>query len=145
MAEAQALDGLARQWLTSAAGNSILAASANSVVQTFHLFARWMPGLLQQARTNLALFVGQISATYVVSAALLLRSSLPVEIGSSVGDALENALDPPFVDRLFDTWFLLASLATLASLYVSRKIAGTDELLDEMDDLGQAEMGQKRS
>jgi len=104
-----------------------------------------MPGLLHQARTNLALLVGQISATYVVSAALLLRSSLPTEIGNSVGDALENALNPNFVDALFESWFLLASFATVVSLYISLKIGGTDDLMDEIDDFGWEEMGQKRS
>ena len=86
-----------------------------------------------------------MTATYVVSAALLLRSSLPAEIGSSVGDALENALDPATVDRLFESVFLLASFATATGLYVGRKIGGVDDLWDEMDDLGREEMGQKRS
>ncbi len=41
----------------------ILAASANSVVQTFHIFAKWTPGLVHQAQANLALLIGQIAAT----------------------------------------------------------------------------------
>ncbi|KJZ74763.1 hypothetical protein HIM_05880 [Hirsutella minnesotensis 3608] len=42
----------------------ILVASANSAIQTFHLFSRWAPGLVRHARANLALAVGQVAATY---------------------------------------------------------------------------------
>ena len=120
----------------------ILAASANSVLQTFHLFAKWTPGLLYQAQANLALLVGQISAIYVISAALLLRSNLPKEVSSAVGDALESALEPSFVDRWFEGWFLLASIATAAGIWIGAKIG---EWGDDWDDLGMEEMGQKRS
>ena len=126
----------------------ILAASANSVLQTFHLFAKWTPGLLYQAQANLALLIGQISATYVISAGLLLRSNLPREVGRNVGDALESALEPGFVDRWFEGWFLVASVATAAGIWVGRKIAGPGSGLgdlDEWDEFGGEEMGQKRS
>jgi hypothetical protein len=128
----------------------ILAASANSVLQTFHLFARWLPGLLYQAQANFALLIGQIAATYVISAALLLRSNLPKEVGRSVGDALESALEPGFVDRWFEGWFLLASVATAAGIWVGRKIAGPGgggfgADWDEWDEYGGEEMAQKRS
>ncbi|KAK3357025.1 Abscisic acid G-protein coupled receptor-domain-containing protein [Lasiosphaeria hispida] len=132
----------------------ILAASANSVMQTFHLFARWMPGLLYQAQANLALLIGQIAATYVISAALLLRSNLPREVGRSVGDALESALEPGFVDRWFEGWFLFASVATAVGIWVGRKLAGGggsgvlggEYYLDEWDEFAGEEMGaQKRS
>ncbi|KAI1841746.1 hypothetical protein JX266_012013 [Neoarthrinium moseri] len=120
----------------------ILAASANSALQTFHLFAKWTPGLLYHAQANLALLIGQISAIYVISAALLLRSNLPKEVGSVVGDALESALEPGFVDRWFEGWFLLASVATAGGIWVGRKIG---ELGEDWDDIGMEEMGQKRS
>ncbi|KAK1751620.1 putative g protein-coupled receptor protein [Echria macrotheca] len=123
----------------------ILAASANSVVQTFHLFAKWMPGLLYQAQANLALLVGQIAATYVISSALLLRSNLPREVGRSVGDALESALEPGFVDRWFEGWFLVASAATAVGIWIGHKIAGGGAYWDDWDDFGGEEMGQKRS
>ncbi|KAK3322236.1 protein GPR89A [Apodospora peruviana] len=128
----------------------ILAASANSVLQTFHLFAKWAPWLLYQAQANLALLLGQIAATYVISAALLLRSSLPREVGRSVGDALESALEPGFVDRWFEGWFLVASVATAAGIWVGRKLVGPGngggEYWDDyLDDVGGEEMGQKRS
>lgn len=121
----------------------ILAASANSALQTFHLFAKWTPGLLYQAQANLALLIGQISAIYVISAALLLRSNLPKEMGSAVGDALESALEPGFVDRWFEAWFLLASLVTAVGIWVGRKIGELSE--DYWEDYGMEEMGQKRS
>ncbi|KAK5997574.1 GPCR-type G 2-like protein [Cladobotryum mycophilum] len=68
----------------------ILAASANSAVQTFHLFAKWTPGLLRHAQANLALAVGQVAATYVISAGLLLRSQLPGEARTVVGGVLRG-------------------------------------------------------
>ncbi|KAK8035165.1 hypothetical protein PG993_010160 [Apiospora rasikravindrae] len=120
----------------------ILAASANSALQTFHIFAKWAPGLLYQAQANLALLIGQISAIYVISSALLLRSNLPKEVGSAVGDALESALEPGFVDRWFEGWFLLASIITAAGIYVGRKIG---EMGEDWDDVEMAEIGQKRS
>jgi hypothetical protein len=120
----------------------ILAASANSVLQTCRLFAKWAPGLLHQAQANLALLVGQVAATYVISAALLLRSNLPRDVGRTVGDALESALEPGFVDRWFEGWFLLASVATAAGIWVGRKVAGLGE---EWDEFAEEEMGQKRS
>ncbi|KAK3368166.1 Abscisic acid G-protein coupled receptor-domain-containing protein [Podospora didyma] len=126
----------------------ILALSANSVLQTFHLFAKWTPGLLYQAQANLALLIGQISATYVISAALLLRSNLPREVGRSVGDALESALEPGFVDRWFEGWFLVASVATAAGIWVGRKLSGavggSGEFYDDWDEYAGEEM-QKRS
>ncbi|CAJ2506037.1 Uu.00g001670.m01.CDS01 [Anthostomella pinea] len=120
----------------------ILAASANSALQTFHLFAKWTPGLLYQAQANLALLIGQISAIYVISAALLLRSNLPKEVGSAVGDALESALEPGFVDRWFEGWFLLASVVTAGGIWLGGKIG---EWGEDWDDIGMEEMGQKRS
>ncbi|KAJ9142510.1 Golgi pH regulator [Coniochaeta hoffmannii] len=125
----------------------ILAASANSVLQTFHLFARWAPALLRQAQANLALIIGQIAATYVISSALLLRSNLPRDVGRSVGDALESALEPAFVDRWFEGWFLLASAATAVGIWVGRQIGGSGMLgeWDDWDDFGAEELGTKRS
>lgn len=118
----------------------ILAASGNSVLQTFRIFAKWMPGLLYQAQSNLALLIGQIAATYVISAALLLRSSLPREVGRSVGDALESALEPGFVDRWFEGWFLLASVLTAVGIWIGRKVSMSGEW-DEWDEYGGEEMG----
>lgn len=126
----------------------ILAASANAVVQTFHIFAKWAPGLLQQAQANLALLIGQISATYVISAGLLLRSNLPKDMGSAVGHALESALEPTFVDRWFESWFLLSSAATAIGIWIGRRIHGGGRWEDwgeDWDGYGGEEMGTKRS
>lgn len=119
----------------------ILIASANSVVQTFHLFAKWMPGLLQQAQANLALVVGQIAATYIISSSLLLRSHLPVALGSAVGSVLRGALSPAFVDGWFEGWFLLGSLVTAVGIWIGRKVSGDEEWDSEF---GMEEMGAKR-
>lgn len=126
----------------------ILIASANAVVQTFHIFAKWAPGLLHQAQANLALLIGQTSATYVISAGLLLRSNLPKDMGSAVGHALESALEPTFVDRWFEAWFLLSSLATAVGIWVGRRIHGAGGIggeWDEWDEFAGEEMAQKRS
>ncbi|KAM4062158.1 abscisic acid G-protein coupled receptor domain-containing protein [Hirsutella rhossiliensis] len=126
----------------------ILVASANSAVQTFHLFARWTPGLLRHAQANLALVVGQIAATYVISASLLLRGQLPADAGgAAVGGVLRGALSPQFVDGWFEAWFLLGSALTALGLWVGRRLAaaggaGGDEVWD--DDYGAEEMGAKR-
>ncbi|KAK3955291.1 Abscisic acid G-protein coupled receptor-domain-containing protein [Pseudoneurospora amorphoporcata] len=129
----------------------ILLGSANSVIVTFRIFAKWMPGLLYQAQANLALLTAQIAATYVISSALLLRSNLPREVGRSVGDALESALEPGFVDRWFDGWFLVASGLTALGIWVGRNMgAGTYNSpggsggwsgLDEWEEFGGEEMG----
>lgn len=62
-----------------------------------------------------------------------------------MGDALESALEPAFVDRWFEGWFLLASGATAAGIWVGRKLAGSRDAWDEWDELDSEEMGQKRS
>lgn len=125
----------------------ILIASANAVVQTFHIFAKWAPGLLYQAQANLALLIGQISATYVISAGLLLRSNLPKDMGSAVGHALESALEPTFVDRWFEGWFLMSSAATAVGIWVGRRIHGPGggQWGEEWDEFGGEEMGEKRA
>lgn len=129
----------------------ILIASANAVVQTFHIFAKWAPGLLYQAQANLALIIGQISATYVISSGLLLRSNLPKDMGSAVGHALESALEPTFVDRWFESWFLFSSAATAVGIWIGRRIhgphggGGFGDWGEEFDDMAEIEMGEKRA
>ncbi|KAL1799864.1 hypothetical protein ACET3X_000206 [Alternaria dauci] len=96
----------------------MLLLSFNSVLQTFYLFARVVPGLLHHARTNFALIISQITATYVISSALLLRSNLPPEMKSKIGDALGAPLEPGFTERWFEGWFLAASAATVLGLWL---------------------------
>ncbi|ATY61732.1 universal stress family domain [Cordyceps militaris] len=121
----------------------LLLASANSALQTLHLFARWAPGLLRHAQANLALVVGQIAATYMISASLLMRSQLPLEARSAVGGVLKGALSPVFVDGWFEGWFLTGSAVTMLGLWLGRRLSagGRDE---DWDDYGGEEMGAKR-
>ncbi len=120
----------------------LLLASANSALQTFHLFARWTPGLLRHAQANLALAVGQVAATYMISASLLMRSQLPRAARSAVGGVLKGALSPVFVDGWFEGWFLTGSAATLLGLWLGRRLGGGRD--DDWDDFGGEEMGAKR-
>lgn len=122
----------------------ILLASFNSVLQTVRIFSRFTPSLLHHpARANLALLVSQISATYVISSALLLRSNLPKEVGSVVSDALGAPLDSAFVDRWFESWFLTASGLTAVGILVARQVGGRGG--DDDDDEYDVELGGKRS
>ncbi|XWW93351.1 hypothetical protein V2A60_001284 [Cordyceps javanica] len=120
----------------------VLLASANSALQTFHLFARWAPGLLRHAQANLALVVGQVAATYMISASLLLRSQLPLEARSAVGGVLKGALSPVFVDGWFEGWFLTGSALTVLGLWLGRRLSGGRD--DDWDDYSSEEMGAKR-
>lgn len=121
----------------------ILLASFNSVVQTFHMLTKLSPSLLYQAQANLALIIAQISATYVISSALLLRSNLPTEMKSVVSEALGSPLEPNFVERWFEGWFLVASAVTALGIWVGRKFSRGD--WDDWEFEGDVEMGQKRS
>ncbi|QSZ35063.1 hypothetical protein DSL72_007927 [Monilinia vaccinii-corymbosi] len=122
----------------------ILFASFNSVLQTFHMLTKISPSLLYQAQANLALIIAQISAMYVISSALLLRSNLPSEMKSVVSDALGSPLEPGFVETWFEGWFLVASVGTAVGIFLGKKIAGSG--LDWDDEFeGDLELGQKQS
>lgn len=131
----------ARQ-ISFALSGIILLASLNSVVQTFHMLTKLSPSLLYQTQANLALLVAQVGATYVISSALLLRSNLPSEMRSAVSEALGSPLEPWFVESWFDGWFLVASLATAAGIWVGRSFSRGDWDWDDGDN--DVEM-QKRS
>lgn len=113
----------------------MLLASFNAVLQTVLLFSRFTPTrLLQSAQQNLALLVSQISATYVVSSALLLRSNLPKEMGTVIEGALGDPLDTAFVERWFEGWFLAVCAVTTLGIWVSRTVGSGDEWDDDYDD-----------
>ncbi|OAL00532.1 hypothetical protein IQ06DRAFT_305463 [Phaeosphaeriaceae sp. SRC1lsM3a] len=120
----------------------MLLLSFNSVLQTFFLFARVVPGVLHHTKTNFALIISQIAATYVISSALLLRSNLPLEMKSKISDALGAPLEPAFTEKWFEGWFLIASAATAAGLWIGRRLKGS-----EWDDDGEGdadvEMGKR--
>ncbi|TQS34725.1 hypothetical protein Golomagni_04881 [Golovinomyces magnicellulatus] len=124
----------------------ILLASFNSVLTTFQMLTKLTPSLLRQVQANLALLIAQISATYVISSALLLRSNLPNEMKSIVNVALGSPLEPIFVERWFDTWFLLATLGTAIGIWISRKLNGQEAIgtWDDMQLAGDIELDQKR-
>jgi hypothetical protein len=126
----------------------ILAASFNSVLQTFHLFTRWIPGLLYQAQANAALIVAQVAATFIISSALLLRSNLPQDLGRVITGALgSESLDSWWVERWFEGWFLISATGTAIGIWLGRKFgAGLGNGLDDWDDYdGDIEIAQKRS
>ncbi|GAB0134013.1 hypothetical protein EsDP_00002400 [Epichloe bromicola] len=137
------LDQLAwARTISFALSGVILLASANSAVQTFHLLAKWAPpGRLRHARASLALAVGQVTATHVISASLLLRSQLPARAGGAVTRLLQGAPSPGFVDRWFETWFLLGCALSALGIWMGRKLSRFD---DDWDDYGAEEMGAKR-
>jgi hypothetical protein len=120
----------------------MLLLSFNSVLQTFFLFARVVPGILHHTKTNFALIISQIAATYVISSALLLRSNLPSEMKSKIGDALGAPLEPGFTERWFEGWFLVASTATATGLWVGKRLKGGEWDDDEGAD-GDVEMGKR--
>jgi hypothetical protein len=120
----------------------ILLLSFNSVLTTFHMLTKLSPSLVYQAQANLALIIAQVSATYVISSALLLRSNLPTEMKSVVSEALGSPLEPGFVERWFDGWFLVASVGTAMGIWVGRKFSAVGDWDDFDEDL---EAGQKRS
>lgn len=122
----------------------ILFASFNSVLQTFHMLTKISPSLLYQAQANLALIIAQISAMYVISSALLLRSNLPSEMRGVVSDALGNPLEPGFVETWFEGWFLVAIIGTIIGILVGKKIVGSSSDWDDEYE-GDLELGQKQS
>ena len=122
----------------------ILFASFSAVLQTVLFFSRFTPTLLEYVQANLALLVSQISATYVISSALLLRSNLPREVGSVISNALGAPLDSAFVDRWFEGWFLTASALTAIGIIIGRKL-GAGNGSDWDDEYDDPEAGDKRS
>jgi hypothetical protein len=121
----------------------MLLASFNAVLQTFRLFARVAPGLLQHAQTSLPLIISQVAGTYVISSALLLRSNLPEEVSSVISEALGAPLEGRFVEGWFESWFLVAVGLTAIGILIGRKVGNGDEGWD--DDGEDMELGSKRS
>lgn len=122
----------------------MLLASFNAVLQTFRLFARLAPSLLQHAQTSLPLIISQVAGAYVISSALLLRSNLPEEVSSVITEALGAPLEGRFVDRWFESWFLVSVGLTATGILIGRKVGNTDDPWDE-DDIGIEMGGSKRS
>lgn len=123
----------------------MLLASFNSVLQTFLLLARAFPTLLRSTlHANLALLVSQVSATYVISSALLLRSNLPDDVRGGISEALGSPLDVRFVGHWFEGWFMGAVVVTACGIWWGKKWSGEfgdDE--DESMELGSVEAGKR--
>ena len=59
-----------------------------------------------------------------------------------VSDALGSPLEPGFVERWFDGWFLVASFGTAVGIWVGKKFEGRGDWDDwEVED--DVELGQK--
>ncbi|KAJ9621249.1 hypothetical protein H2203_007301 [Taxawa tesnikishii (nom. ined.)] len=119
----------------------MLLASFNAVLQTFRLFARFAPGLMQQTQVSLPLIISQIAGTYVISSALLLRSNLPDEVSSVITEALGAPLEGRFVEGWFESWFLVAVGLTAVGVLIGKKVGGSD--WDDWDDGGDVELGKR--
>lgn len=103
----------------------ILLASFSAVLQTFHLFARFLPGVLQAARSNLALLISQVAGLYVISSALMLRNMMPKDVGGVINDALgTGVLGPAWTEKWFDGWFIGSVLMTATGIWLSQTIKG---------------------
>ena len=111
----------------------MLLASFNAVLQTFRLFSRFAPSLLQKSQTSLPLIISQIAGTYVISSALLLRSNLPEEVSSVISEALGAPLEGRFVEGWFESWFLVAVGLTATGILVGRKVGGDGGDWDDED------------
>jgi hypothetical protein len=105
----------------------MLIAAFNSALQTFLVLGRAFPGLAISAAafrgaTTLALVTSQVVATYVISAALLLRSSVPRDVGIVISDALGAPLEPARVDAWFEGWFLVSAVFTFVGIWAGNQL-----------------------
>lgn len=105
----------------------ILFASFSSALQTFHLFARFAPSVLRAVQANLPLIVAQVCATYVISAALMLRGMMP---GQVIGEGLRGLgrkNEMGWVDAWFELWFLGGVMVTGLGIWLGQKFGGDME------------------
>ena len=121
----------------------ILLASFSAVMQTFHLFARFVPALLQATKSNFALLISQVSGMYVISSALMLRGMMPKEVGSVINDALgSSVLEPAWVEKWFDGFFISSVTVTAMALWLGRSMGGAGSWDDDGGD-GDIELGKR--
>ncbi|KAI1619038.1 Abscisic acid G-protein coupled receptor-domain-containing protein [Exophiala viscosa] len=123
---------------------AMLLASFTAVTQTFHLFSRFMPTVLHATKTNFALLISQISGMYVISSAIMLRGMMPKEVGSVINSALgAGLLEPAWVQRWFDGFFMLAVIATAVGIFLGRQLSGVATFEDDTGWDGVMEMGKQ--
>lgn len=125
----------------------ILFGSLSSVMQTFRLFARFLPSLLKTIQANLALVVAQVCATYVISAALMLRGMMPgAVVGEGLG-ALGGKEGVGWIDGWFERGFLAGVIVTTFGIWFGRKVGGgadwEDGGVDEYDEQNDLEAGKR--
>ena len=112
----------------------MLLASFNAVTQTFYLFTRLVPGVLHATRTNFALLISQVSGMYVISSALMLRGMMPEKVGSVINSALgAGLLDPHWVQRWFEGWYLMAVVVTVIGIGLTRSWQWDDNTSSDRD------------
>ena len=122
----------------------MLLASFSAVTQTFHLFARFVPSFLHATRTNFALLISQISGMYVISSALMLRGMMPQEVGSVINGALgAGLLEPRWVQKWFDGWFMTAVMLTALGVFLGRQLGGSNMFDDDAAWDNDIEMGKR--
>lgn len=121
----------------------MLIASFSAVTQTFHLFSRFLPSLLHATKSNFALLISQVSGMYVISSALMLRGMMPKEVGSVINGALGSGmLDPRWVQKWFDGFFISSVMITMAGISIGRSVGSAS--LDEPGAWdGDIEMGKR--
>ncbi|EHY59012.1 hypothetical protein HRR83_001721 [Exophiala dermatitidis] len=112
---------------------AMLLASFSAVTQTFHLFSRFMPTVLHATKTNFALLISQVSGMYVISSAIMLRGMMPKEVGSVINSALgAGLLEPAWVQKWFDGFFMLAVVVTGLGIFLGRQISGAATWEEDM-------------
>lgn len=124
--------------------------SVSSAFTTFNSIAKAFPFLKQDHLLHISsagssagslsglglLLVAQVSAIYILSTSLLLRSNLPNEMSSAITAALGAPLDTAFVESLFDTFFSLVAVISLLSLWLAHRYKlGDDEYLYDEESL----------
>lgn len=124
---------LSRQ-ITFLLSGLMLLASFSSVLQTFHMLARFAPWVLRAVHKNLPLIVSQVCGTYVIAVALLLRGRLGGKTDGATLTGLGGG-ELGWVDGWFEGWFLLGAFVTAAGIWFGRKVLAGDEWDDESGDL----------
>ena len=125
--------------------------SISSALTTFNSLAKAFPFLKQDNLLHISssitagserfsglglLIVAQVSAIYILSTSLLLRSNLPKEMSSAITAALGAPLDTLFVESLFDTLFALVAVVSLLSLWLAHRYnLGDDEYLYDEENI----------
>lgn len=119
---------------------SLFVGSISSALTTFHSLLRAFPLLSQDLALAVTssysglsmLIVAQVTAVYILSTSLMLRSNLPKEMSSAITAALGAPLDTRFLENLFDTLFALVALMTLVSVWRAHRYNKDDiDMFDE--------------